>query len=387
MSGDMMERGEATTTEYVAELRKRRQAYSEEALGRLGEIFRRRDRKPPEVFHDSSFLYIRSFDGDVGTRPFSGIVHWHSPDLLLSPITSIDAYTTTLQAGDTYVIRTVLRNRGDLAVPSAKVELFLTDPTLGFDTRYATRLTGIGTVPSAWVPSGGSAPAEFVYTVPPTEAGHKCLFARAFSFSPLELPLDDFALDPRLDRHVAQQNLNIVGQGQAFAFNLIHRPNARIRIALRPLQPEELLALRHPVLADVRSAREFPQRGWGRLTGIKLTETDGEGILVEEEPEGVTVSADDPSGVDLGAQRELGLAVRDVLASVEAGETKLSHHRDLLRKFREMTGQARCSRFAMTIPEIGLSAGEAVGLEMAAVDHNSDPPDSLGGIMIIIVGG
>ena len=231
------------TAEYVAELRKRREAYSEEALARLREVFHRRDRKPPEVFHDSSFLYIRSFDGDIGIRPFSGIVHWHSPDLLVSPITSVGAYTTTLQAGDTYVIRTVLRNRGDLAVPSAKVELFLTDPTLGFDTRFATRLTGLGNVPSAWVTSGGSAAAEFAYTVPPTEAGHKCLFARCFSFSPLELPIDDFALDPRLDRHVAQQNLNIVGQAQAFAFNLVHRPNARIRIALRPLQPEELLAL------------------------------------------------------------------------------------------------------------------------------------------------
>ena len=382
-----MEGDRTDAADYVAELRKRRDAYSEEALARLGELFRRRERKPPEIFHDSSFLYIRSFDGDIGNRPFSGIVHWHSPDLLVSPITSLGAYTTTLQAGDTYVIRTVLRNRGDLAVPSAKVELFLTDPTLGFDTRFATRLTGLGRVPSAWVPSGGSAAAEFVYTVPPTEAGHKCLFARTFSFSPLELPLDDFALDPRVDRHVAQQNLNIVGQAQAFAFNLVHRPNARIRIALRPLQPEELLALRHPVLGDVRPAREFPQEGWGRLTQIKLAETDGEGISVEEEREGVAFSSEDPSGFDLGTQRELGHAVRDVLTGVQAGKTKLSQHRDLLRKFREMTGQARRSRFVMTIPEIGLRAGEAVGLEMAALDQNSDTPEPFGGIMIIIVGG
>ena len=375
------------TAEYVSELRKRREAYSEEALARLREVFHRRDRKPPEVFHDSSFLYIRSFDGDIGNRPFSGIVHWHSPDLLVSPISSVGAYTTTLQAGDTYIIRTVLRNRGDLAVPSAKVELFLTDPTLGFDTRFATRLTGLGNVPSAWVTSGGSAAAEFAYTVPPTEAGHKCLFARCFSFSPLELPLDDFALDPRLDRHVAQQNLNIVGQAQAFAFNLVHRPNARIRIALRPLQPEELLALRHPILADVRPAREFPQRGWGRLTGIKLTETDGEGIVVEEEREGVGFSSEDRAGFDLGSQRELESAVREVLNAVQAGKTKLSQHRDLLAKFREMTGQVRRSRFAMTVPDIGLQPGQAVGLEMAALDQNTDPPDAFGGIMIIIVGG
>ena len=98
-------------------------------------------------------------------------------------------------------------------------------------------------------------------------------------------------------------------------------------------------------------------------------------------------SSEDPSGFDLGTQRELGHAVRDVLTGVQAGKTKLSQHRDLLRKFREMTGQARRSRFVMTIPEIGLRAGEAVGLEMAALDQNSDPPEPFGGIMIIIVGG
>lgn len=233
------------TAEFIADLRKRREAYNQDALARLAELFRRKERKPPEVFHDSSFLYIRSFDGDTGSRPFSNVVFWHSPDLTISPVTSVGVYTTTLQAGESYVVRTVLRNRGDLAVPSAKVELYLTDPTLGFDTRFSTRLTTLGHVPSAWVPSGGSAAADFVYTVPPTEAGHKCLFARTFSFSPLDMPVDDFALSPPIDRHVAQQNLNIIGQAQAFAFNLIHQPNALVRIGIRPLPPEELLAIRH----------------------------------------------------------------------------------------------------------------------------------------------
>ena len=52
-----------------------------------------------------------------------------------------------------------------------------------------------------------------------------------------------------------------------------------------------------------------------------------------------------------------------------------------------MTGQVRQSRFAMTVPDIGLQPGQAVGLEMAAFDQNTDPPDAFGGIMIIIVGG
>src|SRR5215208_663731 len=160
-----------TALQYVRDMQALRQSYHDEAVAKVQELFKRRDRKPPGEFHDSSFLYMRSYDADVGVRPFSNIVHWHSPDITLSPVTAVGAYTTSLVAGETYLIRCWLRNRGDLAVPSAKVELFLTDPSLGFDTRFATRLT-LGNVPSAWVGSGASAAAEFVYTVPPAESGH-----------------------------------------------------------------------------------------------------------------------------------------------------------------------------------------------------------------------
>lgn len=378
--------GESVAVQYLRDLQLRRKLYQEEAVGELKELFKRRDRKPPEEFHDSSFLYMRSYDADLGARPFSGIAHWRSPDITLSPLTGVGAYTTTLNAGDTYLIRCALRNRGDLGVPSAKVELFLTDPTLGFDTRFATNLT-LGNVPSAWVGSGASAAAEFVYTVPPTESGHKCLFARTFSFSPLELPIDDFQLDPRLDRHVAQQNLNIVGQGQAFSFNLIHAPNARLRIELRALEPEELLGLRHPVLADVRPALDFPRRGWGQLTGIGLKEQGAGEVVVRPAREGVVIQSSDHDGLDLDQQRELNVAVRDVLRAIAAGKTRMAEHRDLFAKFREMNAQVRRSTFAMTVPALGLRPGEAVGLDVSGLDDNLEPPEVFGGITLVIVGG
>jgi hypothetical protein len=379
-----MEDKENAAAEYVRDLQALRRRYLDEGRNELEALFKRRDRKPPEEFHDSSFLYMRSYDADAGVRPFSNIVHWHSPEITLSPITAVGAYTTSLIAGETYVIRCWLRNRGDLAVPSAKVELFLTDPTLGFDTRFATNLT-LGNVPSAWVGSGASAAADFLYTVPPTEAGHKCLFARAFSFSPLELPVDDFALDPRLDRHVAQQNLNIVGQAQAYSFHLVHAPNARLRIELQALEPEALLALRHPVLADVKPAAEFPHRGWGRLAGIELTEGGTRDLAVEQASEGLSVASTDREGLDLDAQRELKAAVRETLQAVYAGRTRVSDHRDLFAKFREMNAQARRSTFAMRIPDLGLSAGEAVGVDLRSVE-SGDPPEAAGGITLIIVG-
>lgn len=376
---------DTAAAEYLRSLLKQRDLYSQEAIAELQRVFKRRDRRPPEEFHDSSFLYMRSYDADLGVRPFSGVVHWHSPDITLSPLTGVGAYTATLNAGDTYLIRCSLRNRGDIGVPSAKVELFLTDPTLGFDTRFATNLT-LGRVPSAWVAADANAGVEFAYTVPPTESGHKCLFARAFSFSPLELPIDDFQLDPRLDRHVAQQNLNIVGQSQAYGFAMVHAPNARVRIHLRALEPEALLALRHPVLGDVTPAREFPRRGWGRLAKVGLAKPGGGEVVVREDADGLHVEAQDPEGLHLASQRELNSAVRDVLRAINAEKTRMADHRDLFAKFRQMNAQARRSTFALTVPDIGLQPRQAVGLEITAIDENADNPEVFGGITLVIVG-
>jgi hypothetical protein len=376
---------ENVAAQYVRDLQALRERYRDEAVPEVQKLFKRRDRKPPAEFHDSSFLHIRSYDADFGVRPFSNIEHWHSPDITLSPLTSVGAYTTSLVAGETYQIRCWLRNRGDLAVPSAKLELFLTDPTLGFDTRFATRLT-LGNVPSVWVGSGASAAAEFLYPVPAAESGHKCLFARAFSFSPLELPIDDFQLDPLLDRHVAQQNLNIVGQSEAYSFQWVHAPNARFAIELQPLEPDALLALRHPVLADVKPSADFPRRGWGKLTGIDVKEAGTEDFAVTQGSEGVTLESVDKAGFDLDAQRALKAEVRETLQAVYAGRTRISDHRELFTRFRAMNAQARRSTFTMTIPDLGLDAREAIGLDMRSVDQNGEPAETIGGITLIIVG-
>lgn len=374
----------ANAAAFLRQLEERLALYQHRAAGQLRGFFKNRDRHPPEDFRNSSFLYIRSFDGDIGERPFADVVYWHSPDLLLTPLTGIGAYTTQINAGETYEIRCTLRNRGDLAVPSAKVELYLTDPTLGFDTRYATNLT-LGNVPTAWVPSGGSAVATFAFTVPSTEAGHKCLFARVFSFSPLEMPLDNFALDPRFDRHVAQQNLNIVGQAQAYHFNLVHAPNARLRVDLKPMKPQELLGLRHPLLADVRAARQFPQNGWGELTKIESVQRDPH-VATRDSSEGLSFRSRDPDGLPLEQQRELGAAVRRALGSIRQGGTRLHEHRRLFADYRRMNEQARLSRFAMKTPDLDLKPGEAVGVRIVSTDENTAGEELAGGITLVIVG-
>ena len=240
-------------------------------------------------------------------------------------------------------------------------------------------------MPSTWVGSGANAAAEFSYTVPPTESGHKCLFARTFSFSPLELPIDDHQLDPRIDRRIAQQNLNIVGQSQAYSFGLVHAPNARLRVELRALEPEELIGLRHPVLADVKPAAEFPRHGWGRLTRLKLIEPGGD-VTLREVREGVGVVSTSREGFDLGMQLELNTAVREALRWVNAGGSPMADQRELFTKFREMNAQQRRSLFTMTIPDLGLQADQAVGLNVTSVDENGERSELIGGITLIIVG-
>lgn len=327
--------------EYLKELEDRRRRI-EEGQERLRREFGKRDIKPPEMFENSSFMYMRSYVGDVGDRPFSGTVFWTSPDIAIEPLSHPGQATTQLAAGQAYRVRVRLRNRGDLAVPAAKVELFLVDPTLGFTTTAATNLT-LGNVPGAWVPSGGNAVAELVWTVPPALSGHKCLFARAFSFSPLELPVDLTALNPTVDRHVAQLNLNIVGQAQQFRFNLVHAPNARMRIDLRPLKADELLRLGHPALAELRPAEKVPQHGWGGLAPIEPLKGGG-GLTVERGREGVQV----------------------------------------LAKERTRSLRLHSSPLAMGVPDLGLARGEAVGLHVTSTDERAEAVT--GGITLVIIG-
>jgi hypothetical protein len=384
-----MSENTTAANEYIRDLRRLREKYVDFVREEVEPLFHnndQRERRPPRHFVDSSYLYIRSFNGDTGSRPFANQVFWLSPDITVSPISSLGTYTQTLNAGETYALTCALRNRGDLAVPSAKVEFWLTDPSLGFDTRYATNLT-LGRVASTWVNAYGSSQVTVSYTVPPTESGHKCLFARVFSFSPLDLPLDNFRLDPPLDRHIGQLNLNIIGQGQPFMFNAIHAPNAEWVVQFLPLAAEELLALRHPVLADVTPAREFPGEGWGERTRIELADSDARSVDMARQNDGVLLFANDPEGVDLGTQRELRRMVRDALAEIDAGKARPADHRDLFAKFRDINGQTRRSTFRMEVPDLGLGAGQAAAVHIRATDRElGDHDAALGGITLLVVG-
>ncbi len=381
-----MGRGAVRISKLLAELQNRRAAYNEDTLKRLAREFARKDRKPPDLFEDSSFLYMRSFDADQGVRPFANIVFWHSPDITLSPLSNPTSVTTELQAGQTYSIRVVLRNRGDLAVPSAKVELFMVDPSIGFDVRLAKRLTNLTNMQAAWVNADSSATIEFPYTVPSSEAGHKCLFARCFSFSPLDVPFDDFQLDPRLDRHIAQQNLHIVAQNTQFKFLLFHMPIAQMVLGFAPMKAREIFELRHPILGQARPFEDIPQRGWVDITGPEVVEHEAHVTIVPGNNE-IVVVTEGRDGPDLGEQKRLSLEMRNVLGQVAAGETKLSRHRDLVEKFRKMNESAVFTRFRINVPNLGLDEGQVAGLRIRGMDTAFDREDPVGGLTLLVTGG
>ena len=365
--------------ERAAKQSERNRAKLKELFGRAG----REGRKPPEDFGDSSYLYVRSTSADSGARPLpNGTVFWLSPDIRIRPLTGTGSYTTTLEAGKSYMVEVHLRNRGDIPVPSAKVELFLTDPTIGFDTRFAT-LHGVG---STWVPGVGSGVVTIPFRVPAAESGHKCLIVRAFSFSPMDLPLDDTALSPPVDRHVAQLNINIVASSSAMIvpFQLVHLANFQGQLRFRAATQREILGAGHALFAETEfiETPRLPlqlmrQAGINHVGGgdtHRLTmENDGRVIRLSSEGDG-------PS---LDDQKVHNARMAEALELIGAGKAKPSEFRDLLRERRKFATANVVDRFELKLPQIGVEKGQSMAVHLETVSVFGE---TVGGITLALTG-
>jgi hypothetical protein len=170
-------------------------------------------------FNGTTYLWMRANDTDNGVRPVpSGEPAWMSPDLNVFPLTGVGDVIeeTTIRAGTRYSIECTVRNMGDLDLPFVTVDFFLVTPSLGFRTSAAETIG----LTSTDIPGAGAKKVTYEWTASPSHAGHKCLFARAYSLSPMDV-MDDFdALNSRVDRHISQQNLNIVYAGDTVEFNV-----------------------------------------------------------------------------------------------------------------------------------------------------------------------
>jgi hypothetical protein len=372
-----------TANKYIAELQSKMSDYKRFSKEKLQPFFKKnnRERKPPKEFVDSSFLYIRSYDGDIGVRPFSGITFWHSPDVAVAPINDLTAYTKLLDAGKTYHFSCNVRNRGDLIVPSANVEFYLCNPTLGFDTRFATKLG----VTAGWVNPYATVKVGVNYTIPADLSGHKCLFARTFSFSPVDLPIDDYQLSPPLDRHVAQLNLNIVAQSSSFMFNLVHLPNAMDRIELIPMNAEEVFSLRHPFLADLKPRRSGTARFMERMKVIMKDQGEsGSRVRLIKRGRSVYFHSYNDRAISLQQQKVIVNNLHRVLRIKSDNAVHHREFREVFQAFRKMNRRVEQMEFELQIPDMRLAPGEASALKIVATNRVTG--EMKGGITLIITG-
>ena len=65
---------------FLNELKGQESKYTVDVAEKLTKIYGTdRRKRRPDTFKDSSFLYIRSYDGANGNRPSSIIAYWYTP--------------------------------------------------------------------------------------------------------------------------------------------------------------------------------------------------------------------------------------------------------------------------------------------------------------------
>ena len=364
----------------INEIRKER----DEKSSKLGEVFERalkespvKDRRPPEGYQDTSFLYIRSYEGDNGTRLGQNVAYWRSPDVNVSPLSSLYSYTRELNVGTLYNIKCVVHNAGDLIVPSAKVEFYLVTPSLGMDTRFGKKLG----VTSTWVNSYSSSEVNIQYLIEPSDAGHKCLFARVFSFSPIDIPIHDTLLNPRIDWRIGQKNLNIAGQGTQMQINILHMPQAMISINFIPINRETILTIRHPAIADFKVIENKVSR-MNRFKVGFLEEQRNNTLRTER---GITYFQSKGEGkFNLDRQKEIGGRMNKIYNEINLGRAKASEFKEEIKEFRQMNLENSMTLLNVHIPNLRLKEGEMTGYDIIATNQING--EVLGGITLLVIG-
>lgn len=366
--------------ELIRELKKQREIKTSKSKEYFGSMIERspvKKRRPPRDFKDSSYLYIRSYEGDNGSRPGLNVAYWRSPDLNVSPLSSLNSYTTELNVGTVYNIKCLVHNRGDLIVPSANVEFYLVTPSLGFDTRFAKKL-GIA---SAWVSCYSSAEVNLQYLIPPSDAGHRCLFARAFSFSPLDIPVHDTLLNPIQDRHIGQKNLNIAAQATQMQLNILHMPEAQLTVNFKPMNREAILALRHPSAADFKvldNKEKIP-------VAFKIGFAEKQANARLRLKEGVARFDFKGEGkFNLDRQKEIGGRMQEIFKRIHSGKGKAAQFKEQIAEFRQMNLENSMTLLNLQIPKLGLKEGEMTGFEIIATNNLNG--EVFGGITLLVIG-
>lgn len=166
----------------------------------------------------ATFLYMRAYDGDTGARPVpSGITYWLSPDIEIYKDGALVDTANPLVPNQNYTLRVTVRNGGDLDCSSCMVDIFITRPSVGFSVDEMLRIGFAGTS----VAAHSSTDVDFPFTAAEEMCGHRCMFARVYSLITNDFPADFVYFNTSGDRHIGQQNVNIVRQGETVGFNIV----------------------------------------------------------------------------------------------------------------------------------------------------------------------
>lgn len=187
-----------------------------------------KDEEPPPY---QPRIVCRTYVGDQGVRPLApGVASWEAEDIW---VTAPDG-TSAPVAGKVNQVHVHVWNMGNAPAYGVTVELYWCDPTVGVSLAGAT-LIGVQNIA---LQAGEDRVLDFPWTPVVVNGGHECLVAHAFD------PVSDNIVAPFnavLDRHVAQQNVNLIilPAGKTLQLNFVV-PNFSAQAAHSTLHVQEL---------------------------------------------------------------------------------------------------------------------------------------------------
>lgn len=314
----------------------------------------------PGGYNGSTFLYIRAFEGDNGARPIpAGIAFWLSPDIELYQNGLLVDTLNPLVPNTSYSVRVTVTNGGDLDCTNCTVDLYLCEPSIGFRTTGALMIG----IDNKRVIAHSTATFEFPFTTTNSMSGHRCMFARAYSLVANDYPADLVNFNTYGDRHIGQQNLNIVKQGESLDFivnRFLKANNKDFEIILKPdlnlFNTRKEIQRRYSHPNKIISTNDF-----------KFTRKEAVRVLpdiINKRPENIITREKkiNPSGKIKG------------IPEIKRIKTDVWLHRF----------DSGINKMKITVPNLGLKENEAVPMSLTVKD--SETGIIIGGITVLVVG-
>lgn len=232
-----------------------------------------------------TYLYIKATDTDDGNRPLSAdTVFWLSPDVKLFDELGTRILSTDIKAGSKYTVQVTVSNGGDQDCHTCNTELYLADPLIGFGLGSSVPL-GSKTVS---VLGHSTTSVAFEYGASNDQIGHKCIFARVYSLTTNDYPMDWVNFLTAQDRHIGQQNLNIIRQNTEAKINVFLSATFNMARSFQiKISPDFTLAqkLKLPALGKYTILRKSIDFNAFKIAQILLPKTDTPDIPLPHLPE------------------------------------------------------------------------------------------------------